>query len=145
MRQGGRLKHSYYFKSSEIKIIDGEDEETNPMRFGKPFAEWLSSGLNSVGFKTKTFPEDWGWRIDCLDEPCPIWIGCGNVDKVDHNNEFRVPTNDTVIWHCFIEADIPFFKRWFNRVDPTESKDKVAVALANLFDSAEHIQEVSEP
>ena len=139
------MKHSFYFKSSEIKIIDGEDEETNPMRFGKTLAEWISSNLNNVGFKTKTFPEDWGWRIDCMETPCPIWIGCGNVDEIDKNNELKLHINESVVWHCFIEADIPLFRRWFNKINPTESKDKVAIALAKLLDSNGHITEVSEP
>ncbi|MCZ8531712.1 hypothetical protein E5672_19550 [Alteromonas portus] len=139
------MKHSFYFKSSEIKIIDGEDDETNPMRYGKSLAEWISNNLNDVGFTTKAFPEDWGWRIDCMEKPCPIWIGCGNVDEIDSNNELKPPTNESVVWHCFIEADIPFFRNLFNKINPTESKEKVATALAKLLSSAGHIKEVSEP
>lgn len=53
------MSQSFCFKSSELKVIPGEDEEANPLRFGKSVAEWISDSLNQKGYETSVNAEDW--------------------------------------------------------------------------------------
>ena len=98
-------------------MIPGEDEETNPLRYGKSIANWISDGLNAVGFSTVVNPEDWGWRIDCVSEPYPVWIGCGNMEEDDGQGNFKEPDINNLTWQCFVSADKPFFKSLFKKLD----------------------------
>lgn len=136
---------NFWLKSSEIKIELGEDEETNPMRYGKNLSKWISDSFQVLGYKTKYSPEGWGWRVDCLSEPCPVWIGVGNVDQFDDDGNFIKPEGGNVVWHCFIEADVPFFANLFKKIDPSVQVEKVGRDLANLFSNTPHIQLVEEP
>ncbi len=132
----------FWFKSAYLKIIKGEDEETNPMRYGKSVAEWISGVLNRNGFQSEVHPDDWGWRVDCTNDPCPIWIGCGNVDELDTNGEFVTPTNNSITWHCFIEADTPFFSKLFKKINPEQKIVELAKLLTSELENTDHITEV---
>lgn len=139
------MDNLFWFKSSELKIIKGEDEETNPMRYGKSVANWISESLNEKGYESDVWAEDWGWRVDCKSEPCPIWIGCGNVDDMDSKGNILEPNEENIIWHCFVEADVPFFKKLFGKIDAEPAKREVAKVLTELLDSTQHVTEVEEP
>lgn len=139
------MDNLYWFKSSVLKVIQGEDEETNPNRFGKGVASWIAEAFKSEGYKTEVFAEDWGWRVDCMNEPCPIWIGCGNVDEMDDDGKFLKPKLDDIVWHCFVEADAPFLKKLFGKIDPSTVKLEVAQIFTKLLEQSDHITQVEEP
>jgi hypothetical protein len=140
-----KMSQSFWFKSPELKVMPGEDEETNPFRFGKSVANWIATELENNGFDTFVCPEDWGWRIDCLDEPCPIWIGCGNMDEDDGNGNLKEPDVNDLTWQFFVEADKPFFKSLFEKVDASKEIEIVSKALAGLLQNTSHITLVKEP
>jgi hypothetical protein len=138
------MDHSFIFKSTELGVIPGEDEETNPLRYGKSIANWISDGFNAVGFSTVVNPEDWGWRIDCVSEPYPVWIGCGNMEEDDGQGNFKEPDINNLTWQCFVSADKPFFKSLFKKLDATEQINQVAIALKKLIENTDHITQVRE-
>jgi hypothetical protein len=138
------MDHSFTFKSPELGVIPGEDEETNPLRYGKFVANWISDRLNTVGFNTAVNPEDWGWRIDCLSEPYPIWIGCGNMEEEDGQGNFKEPDINNLTLQCFVSADKPFFKSLFKKLDATEQIIQVAIALKKLIENTDHVTMVGE-
>lgn len=131
----------FWFRSSHVTFAEGEDSETSPGRYGKAVANWLASELQGHGYTPSESAEDWGWRIDCTSEPCPIWVGCGNVDE--ENNER--PNTDSVVWHLFVEADVPFFKKLFGKLDPTPELEKLCNTVKSILSAADHIMEVEEP
>lgn len=139
------MDNLFWFTSTELEVIEGEDSETHPNRFGKSVASWIATALNERGFQTSVNPEDWGWRVDCLDDPCPIWIGCGNVDQVDDEGNFLDPDLNKIVWHCFVEADDPFLKKLFGKTESGPAKERVSVAISALLDAAGHIEQVPEP
>lgn len=55
------MSNSILFTSTELKVIPGEDKETNPFRFGKAVASWIAKSLSEVGYETNVFSENWGW------------------------------------------------------------------------------------
>ncbi|GJM10578.1 MAG: hypothetical protein DHS20C11_28540 [Lysobacteraceae bacterium] len=135
----------YWFTSSQLTFVDGEDEETNHGRYGKAVANWLAKELGSNGYSATVSPEDWGWRVDCVTDPCPIWIGCGNVDEIDAEGNLAAPNVQTVAWHLFIQADVPFLKKLFGKLDPAPEVEKLAGAVKRLLSATDHITEVEEP
>ncbi|MCP4326643.1 MAG: hypothetical protein GY787_33400 [Alteromonadales bacterium] len=139
------MEHSFFFKSTSLKVIAGEDEETNPFRFGKSVAQWLSKKLAENGFDASISAEDWGWRIDCLSKPFPIWVGCGNFEETDGEGNWKEPSIDDLTWQCFIESDKPFFKKILNMANVDEEVNELSNVLYKILESTEHISFVSEP
>ena len=139
------MQKTYWFKSSELNIVDGEDEETNPMRYGKSVALWLKEEFSKSGYTPSIYAEDWGWRLDCTNDPCSVWIGCGNVDDMNESGEFVEPTNENIVWHCFVQADVPFFTKLFSRINPENSVNEIASVLNSVIKNTSHISEVEEP
>lgn len=139
------MEDSFIFKSTELKVITGEDEETNPNRYGKAVAIWVSNHFNSIGFNTSITPEDWGWRVDCLSKPYLVWIGCGNMDEEDEAGNFKVPNINNLTWQCFVSADKPFFKSMFKKLNATEQINQVTQELKTLLETTDHIIQVDEP
>lgn len=138
------MKDSFIFKSTELGVIPGEDEEANPLRFGKSVASWISDNFNSIGFNTAINPKDWGWRVECLSEPYPIWIGCGNMEEDYDQGNFKESDINNLTWQCFVSADKPFFKSLFKKLDATEKINQVALALKKLIENTDHITQVGE-
>jgi len=144
MHQDVAMSHSFTFKSSELKVIVGEDEETNPFRFGKSVVLWLNEELIKKGFDASISSEDWGWRIDCFSKPYPIWIGCGNMEEDDDNGNWIEPDVNDLTWQCFIESDKPFFKSLFNKSSAQDEISSIYEALSNILESARHIDLLNE-
>ncbi len=126
-------------------MIPGEDQETNPMRFGKAVAEWISEELRSNGFSGEVSPEDWGWRVECTDEPCAIWIGCGNVEECDTQGNFKEPDLNNLTWQCFVEADKPFLKSILKKIDPSNEINRISSLINALLIRSSHIEVLGEP
>lgn len=100
------LKRQLWFDSSHFAITPGEDEETNPGRFGRAFAQWVAEGLKARGMPVEgVVPEDWGWCVVLTRDPCPIWVGCGNEDE------------STTRWGAFLEVEPGLLQKLFGRVD----------------------------
>ncbi|BDU21690.1 hypothetical protein DYGSA30_31470 [Dyella sp. GSA-30] len=84
-----------WIKTDFFDIEPGEDEATNPGRFGKSMANWLAWKFSEgeVFQGAKVLGEDWGWCVMLQRKPFPLWVGCGN----------RFDTTDE--WGAFVTAE----------------------------------------
>jgi len=128
----------FFFKSSLFSIVEGEDEETNPYRYGKQLSTWLSEKLTVLGYETEIIPEDWGWCIICKRKPFLLWIGCGNMDESDEETNKTVQ-KENIVWHCFVEAEISFFKKFFSKVNTIEAMEKLNNELKDILEKEKSI------
>jgi hypothetical protein len=55
------------------------------------------------------------------------------------------PRGADVIWHCFVEAEVPVFARLFKRVDTGPAQDKLDGELRTVLSRDERIELVPEP
>ena len=95
------------FTSDKFAVEPGEQESTNPGRFGKRLAEWLKQKLVEKGYKIEegVIPEDWGWLVMVQRKPCRLWVGCGNDD------------GNSVRWKVFVEMEPGLIQRFFNKAN----------------------------
>lgn len=137
----------YWFKSSKFDIEPGEDEEINPRIYGRQLATWLQDRLTEHGYKVEgTYEEDWGRCIRCAREPFILWVGCGNVWDFDTAKpDDAPPSKDQVMWHCFVTAEIPFWKRLFQKIDTAPSVAKLYSDLGRILGDEKEIVLVVEP
>ncbi|MEW8355501.1 MAG: hypothetical protein AB2556_23930 [Candidatus Thiodiazotropha sp.] len=61
-------------------------------------------------YEAEVIPEDWGWCVMCSRKPYMLWVGCGYIDA-EEESPGEQPVNDEIIWHCFVTAEIPYFKK----------------------------------
>lgn len=109
------------FSSEFFKPIPGEDEQTNPGRFGKALAEWLAERLKERGVSVEgVIPEDFGWVVMVARKPFMLWLGCGNMD------------GSTTEWSVFPVAEPSLMQRLFRRIDPTSEVEKLKAHVAEL-------------
>ncbi|PTU75181.1 hypothetical protein [Pseudomonas mangrovi] len=109
------------FTTDFFKPIPGEDEQTNPGRFGKALAEWLAERLKERGVSVEgVIPEDFGWVIMVVRKPFMLWLGCGNTD------------GSTTEWSVFPVAEPSLMQRLFRRIDPTSEVEKLKAHVAEL-------------
>jgi hypothetical protein len=137
----GQIMSEYWFKSTLFDIEPGEDEETNPQCYGKQLSSWLKDELSDLGYDVEdVIPEDWGWCVMCSREPYWLWVGCGClVEETDSDAQEVIPNKDKIVWHCFVEAEVPFFKSIFKKADTTEGVRKLASDLESLLKSRTEI------
>jgi len=115
--------YQLWFRTDKFDIIEGEDAETNPFRFGKQLAEWLREQLISKGYSPEeVIPEDWGWCVTCSRAPFMLWVGCGNVDdEIAVIPESPIPKGKDVVWTCYVVAEQSIFSKLFKRIDTEKS------------------------
>jgi hypothetical protein len=84
----------------------GEEEKTNPGRYGLALAKWLKTQLESRGIATdEIISEDFGWVVIVSRKPFKLWLGCGNTE------------GSTVEWSVFPVAEPSFVQRMLKRPD----------------------------
>jgi len=130
----------YWFKSSKFQIEPGEDEETNPGLYGRQLALWLKARLEACGYAVEdVVNEDWGRCLMCQRTPFLLWVGCGSVIEDSHPSSAEASADSTThIWHCFVAAEVPFW-RWFGkRVDSQPAVAKLHAAVGQIL--AEEIE-----
>ncbi len=95
------------FTSSKFPPVPGEDEETNPGRFGKALAAWIREKLIAQGYaiSEEPIPEDWGWMVMVQRKPSTLWVGCGNED------------GSLKKWYIFVRAESGILQKLFKRAD----------------------------
>lgn len=147
------MESNYWFRSAQFKIQAKEDEFTNPGRFGKSLAEWLSAEFSALGYETEVIPEDWGWCVMCIRNEFLLWIGCGCVqpDDVFESTQENPPNENAIVWHIFTEAEVPFFKikslvrKWLGDLDLASPLCKLNQQLHTVVTSNESIAFCDEP
>ena len=130
----------YWFKSSLFDLVPGEDEESNPQCYGKELSAWLGKKLSYLGYNVEIIPEDWGWCVMCSRKPYSLWVGCGCM--VDDENALN---NESIVWHCFVVAEVPFIKRIFGNVNTQSGISKLTSELESILMGEPEIRLVEEP
>ena len=134
----------HWFKSAFFKIELGEDEATNPGCYGKHLANWLGDHFKTLGYTPEVIPEDWGWCVMCKTQPFSLWVGCGAMSDLEPEGS-ELPAPREVTWHCFVVAEVPFFKKIFGKVDTSADAAKLEQELTDLLKSTSHIEITEEP
>ncbi len=112
----------YWFTSPLFGPEPGQDDETNPGRYGRHLATWLTVKLRDRGYDAgPAVPEDWGWSVACRKGPDRFLLACGNVEDEHTGAE----ASALITWHCFVVAASPVWTRVLRRND-------VALALQRL-------------
>lgn len=94
------------FETEFFKPEPGEDENTNPGRYGRSLAHWLKDQLVGRGVSVEEIiPEDFGWVVMVSRKPFLLWLGCGNTD------------GSTTEWSIFPQAELSLTQRVFSRPD----------------------------
>ena len=143
----------YWFKSDQFNIQDGEEELTNPGRFGKSLAEWISSELSILEYETEVIPEDWGWCVMCSRNEYLLWVGCGNVltEEVLNSTQDNPPDEKEIIWHVYTCIEIPFYrlksklKKIFGFLDTTAPKRKLDQEVKGILIANKTLSFCEEP
>jgi hypothetical protein len=120
------------FQTDFFKPIAGEENETNPGRYGKALAQWLFERLKERGVTVEgVIPEDFGWVVMVYRKPFMLWLGCGNTD------------GSTTEWSVFPVAETAILQRLFRRVDPTSEIAALRNHLSELVPSIPGVSNVS--
>ncbi len=133
-----------YFVSDLFAIEPGEDDFTNPYRFGKQLAYWLEQRLSEHGYHHVTVtPEDWGWCVMCTRAPCRLWVACGNAESQESlaNPEF---TTQPIVWQCTVEAEVPLWRRLLGKTDIDLRKEVLYGALQRILSSGPRIKQIDD-
>ncbi|MEO1244161.1 MAG: hypothetical protein AAFX56_00640 [Pseudomonadota bacterium] len=125
---------NYCFTSDLFEIEAGEDEQTNPYRYGKQLAHWLAEKLSVNGYPdAEALPEDWGWCVTCFREPFALWIGCGNTESEETLENPGLRDTQPIIWQCFVVVEVPFWKRMFGRPETRAHELELHEKLCSLL------------
>jgi hypothetical protein len=102
------------FRSDRFPPYEGEEERINPDLWGQRLAVFICAKLLAEGVKTdEPFSEDWGWRIDVVNEDFTLWIGCGRYQEYPDG------------YLCFIEPHTPYIQKFYETL-------KIAVSARML-------------
>jgi len=132
----------YWFTSDLFTVEPGEDEETNPGRYGRQLAIWLTAQLEQRRYSVEpVIAEDWGRCLMLSRSPFLLWVGCGNVDESAEEG----PSKNSITWHCFPAAETPLFKRLFGKPDTSAAFSKLDADLRTILCAEPAIKLVAEP
>jgi hypothetical protein len=136
----------YWFKSSKFEIEPGEDEEINPRMYGRQLAIWLKARLEESGYSVEDIiNEDWGRCLMCTRDPFMLWVGCGNMTDMEATPDDPLPKKEDVVWHCFVTAEVFFWKRLFRKIDTTHAVAKLQADIGRILAAEPTITLVEEP
>ena len=130
--------HLLWFRSTLFEIEHGEDEETNPLCFGRQLALWLREQLAARGRPTEeVIPEDWGWCLVVQRKPFLLWVGCVSVhDYATWRSADPLPRGSEVVWACTVAAEK-------SPLDKLYGRDNSEPAVRALFEQVRSIVESS--
>ena len=109
------------FTTTYFKPVAGEEEDTNPGRFGKALSQWLANGLNEHGLDVEgIIPEDFDWIVLLSCKPFMLWLGCGNSE------------GSTSKLSAFSVVEPSLFQSLFKRGDTRQALKNLEAYLAEL-------------
>ena len=118
------------FRSDNFPAYEGEEKEINPDLWGKRLAEFLREKLLAEGFQTEALlVEDWGVRLNVINDGFRLWIGCGHYQEYPDG------------YLCFIEPHTPYVRRLFRKIDTRERVASLQLALDKILVEADGIRE----
>jgi len=136
----------YWFKSSKFEIETGEDEEINPRIYGRQLARWLKRQLEEKDYSVEEIiNEDWGRCLMCCRDPFMLWVGCGNMTDLSAIESENPPAKEDIVWHCFVTAEVYFWKRLFRKVETQPAVSKLYADLGEILRAEPEITLVQEP
>jgi hypothetical protein len=137
----------YRFRSCLFAVEPGEDEATNPRRYGRQFTTWLAAKLRELGYDVEQpIAEDWGWCVVCKRGPDRFIAGCGNEDDFRPPDEALKPPVPTEIhWHCFPFAASPMWRRLFRRREVAMALQRFDLDLRAILEAEPGIVLTQEP
>jgi len=140
-------KTQLWFQSTAFEIEPGEDEETNPLCYGKQFAQWLRNRLVESGYSVEeVIPEDWGWCVVVQRKPFMLWIGCVNMhDYAATKPTDPVPKGRDVVWTCHVVAEKSWLSSLFRQIDTSPAVDALFGEVRKLIEADERNKIVEEP
>jgi hypothetical protein len=113
---------TYFITSRHFQVESGEDEETNPSRYGKSFAAWVAAELRSHGESVEDIlAEDFGWSVVVCSRPVRYWIACGNREGSDSE------------WGAYVVAEPTLVQRLFKRVNVKPEVARLSAVLRGLL------------
>jgi hypothetical protein len=125
-----QMSSQLWFTSASFAVEDGEDGATNPGRYGRALARWVSEQLKRRGVPVEeVLPEDFGWVVMVARKPFPLWVACGNED------------GSTSRWSMFVAAEPSPWQKLFRSVDP---RPAVAELEAHLADIVGHVPDARD-
>lgn len=137
---------NHCFTSDLFEVEPGEDEQTNPHRYGKRLSHWLAEKLFDNGYpNVEVIPEDWGWCVMCSRQPFLLWIGCGNSESIETIENPEPLETQEIVWQCFVVTEVPFWKRIFGRPETKTSENELDKKLLALLSSEPRIRMVECP
>ena len=126
------MKTHVEFTSTKFPPYPDEEEGVNaPAIYGRRLAEYLLERLPAYGLETLGLSaEDWGWIVFIENDAYQLWVGCGNYPELENG------------FLCFIEPSKPVIRKWFSKIDTTETISRVAQALESIFSEDPEIKSV---
>ena len=120
--------------SSKFRIQIGEDNETNPLLYGRELAEWLQTELrNSYAAIEEVIPEDCGWCVVCERKPHRLFIVVVNIiDQELVDAIARQESPEEVLWYVEPFVRVSF---WHGR----ETRRKLDQALERLYTRVQEV------
>lgn len=120
------------FQTTFFEPVPGEDEETNPGRYGKQLAHWLGEELKGRGVSVEeVIPKDFGWVVKVSTKPFLLWLGCCNTD------------GSATEWNVFLVAESSMIQRILGRLNPAPEIEKLRAHLAELVPSIPGVTNVT--
>jgi hypothetical protein len=136
----------YWFNSSKFGIEPDEDKDINPGIYGRQLALWLKGCLEENGYKVEAIiNEDWGRCLMCQRDPFMLWVGCGNVSDPDATHPAALPLKEAITWHCFVSAEVFFWKRLFRSIDTGPGVSRLDGVLGKILGAEPEITIVEQP
>jgi len=120
-----------WVRTSFFHIEQGEDELTNPGRYGRAFSHWLAEQLKTRGEEVQeVLPEDWGWCVMLARKPYMLWVGCGNRNGV------------TDEWGAFVTAEPSLLQKLFSRTDSESTVNRIHKTLNEIMQHVPEFEKV---
>ena len=138
---------AFWFKSSHFEAEPGEDEETNPRRYGRQVAQWLHDEFRALGYDVEgVFGDDWGWRVDCQRDPYDLFIGCANLLDYEYAKPGDPPPPpERLLWNVGPMATVPFFRSLFrNKPDLRPAIEKMESQLEQILERDRRVEIVDD-
>lgn len=125
------MRTNVEFRSGAFPPHPGEEESTNPGRWGKGVAQYLRAELSARGFPGgEPRPEDWGWVVPIDNAEFDLWVGCGNYEEYPDG------------FLCFIEPSKPFVRRLLRKISTVDRIEALAAALDDALRSHSAVRDV---
>lgn len=127
-------KLQLWLRSTLFEVEEGEDDQTNPLCFGRQLAHWLRERLIDHGRAVEEpIAEDWGWCLVVRRKPGMLWVGCANIH--DHSRwpaGGPLPPGHEICWSCFVVAEQTLLGR-------STSGSSTEPAHVELFELVTHV------